>query len=76
MKTSNYLAKLPQEATIKSIQVLKDYDLIRKLWEGILEVREVCDVFTGKPIITKQETQAAAYRSHPALGNGNGGQGN
>ena len=28
MKTSNYLAKLPQEATIKSIQVLKDYDLI------------------------------------------------
>ena len=28
MKTSNYLAKLPQEATIKSIQVFKDYDLI------------------------------------------------
>lgn len=28
MKTSNYLAKLPQEATIKSIQVLKGYDLI------------------------------------------------
>ncbi len=28
MKTPNYLAKLPQEATIKSIQVLKDYDLI------------------------------------------------
>ena len=28
MKTSNYLAKLPQKATIKSIQVLKDYDLI------------------------------------------------
>ena len=28
MKTSNYLAKLPQEATIKSIQILKDYDLI------------------------------------------------
>lgn len=27
MKTSNYLAKLLQEATIKSIQVLKDYDL-------------------------------------------------
>lgn len=27
---------------------------VRKLWEGILEVREVCDVFTGKPIITKQ----------------------
>ena len=28
MKTSNYLAKLPQETTIKNIQVLKDYDLI------------------------------------------------
>ena len=28
MKTSNYLAKLPQEAIIKSIQVLKDYNLI------------------------------------------------
>ncbi len=24
----------------------------------------------------KDQTQAAAYRSHPALGNGNGGQGN
>lgn len=28
MKTPNYLAKLPQEATIKSIQVRKNYDLI------------------------------------------------
>ena len=28
MKTSNYLAKLPQEATIKSIQAFRDYDLI------------------------------------------------
>lgn len=28
MKTSNYLAKLPQETTIKNIQVLKDYALI------------------------------------------------
>lgn len=28
MKTSNYLAKLPQKTTIKNIQVLKDYDLI------------------------------------------------
>ena len=27
---------------------------VRKLWEGILDVREVRDVFTGKPIITKQ----------------------
>lgn len=28
MKISNYLAKLPQETTIKNIQVLKNYDLI------------------------------------------------
>ena len=28
MKTPNYLAKLPQEATIKNIPLLKDYDLI------------------------------------------------
>ena len=28
MKTSNYLAKLPQEATIKNIQAFLDYDLI------------------------------------------------
>ena len=28
MKTSNYLAKLPQEATIKNIQAFRDYDLI------------------------------------------------
>ena len=28
MKASNYLAKLPQEATIKSIQAFRDYDLI------------------------------------------------
>ena len=28
MKTSNHLAKLPQKATIKSIQDLKDYNLI------------------------------------------------
>ena len=28
MKTSNYLAKLPQEATIKNIQAFQDYDLI------------------------------------------------
>ena len=28
MKTSNYLAELPQEATIKSIQALKDYNFI------------------------------------------------
>ena len=28
MKTPNYLAKLPQEATIKSIPLLKDYNLI------------------------------------------------
>lgn len=28
MKTSNYLAKLPQDAIIKSIQVLKNYNLI------------------------------------------------
>ena len=27
---------------------------VRKLWEGILDVREVRDVFTGKPIVTKQ----------------------
>ena len=27
---------------------------VRKLWKGILEVRKVCDVFTGNPIITKQ----------------------
>ena len=28
MKTSNYFAKLPQEASIKSIQTFRDYDLI------------------------------------------------
>ncbi len=28
MKTSNYLAKLPQEATIKNVQSFRDYDLI------------------------------------------------
>ncbi len=28
MKTSNYFAKLPQEASIKSIQTFQDYDLI------------------------------------------------
>ena len=28
MKASNYLAKLPQEATIKNIQAFRDYDLI------------------------------------------------
>ena len=28
MKTSNYIARLPQEATIKSIEHLLDYDLI------------------------------------------------
>lgn len=28
MKTSNYLAKLPQETTTKNIQVLKNYDII------------------------------------------------
>ena len=28
MKTSNYLAKLPQEAAIKNIQAFRDYDLI------------------------------------------------
>ena len=27
---------------------------VRKLWEGIMDVREVRDVFTGKPIVTKQ----------------------
>ena len=27
---------------------------VRKLWEGILDVREVRDIFTGKPIVTKQ----------------------
>ena len=27
---------------------------VRKLWEGILDVREVRDVFTDKPIVTKQ----------------------
>ncbi|MDO4942726.1 MAG: HNH endonuclease domain-containing protein [Lachnospiraceae bacterium] len=27
---------------------------VRKLWEGILDVREVRDVFTGNPIATKQ----------------------
>ena len=35
MKTSNYLAKLPQEATIKSIQVFKDYDLGSKAFSGV-----------------------------------------
>lgn len=28
MKASNYLAKLPQEATIKNVQAFRDYDLI------------------------------------------------
>ena len=28
MKASNYLAKLPQEATIKNLQAFRDYDLI------------------------------------------------
>ena len=28
MKTSNYLAKLPQKATIKHVQAFRDYDLI------------------------------------------------
>lgn len=28
MKTSNYLAKLPQEATIRHVQTFRDYDLI------------------------------------------------
>ena len=28
MKTSNYLAKLPQEAAIKNVQAFRDYDLI------------------------------------------------
>lgn len=28
MKTSNYLAKLPQEATIRHVQPFRDYDLI------------------------------------------------
>ena len=28
MKTTNYLAKLPQETTIRSIETLRDYDLI------------------------------------------------
>ena len=28
MKTSNYLAKLPQEATMKNVQAFRDYDLI------------------------------------------------
>ena len=28
MKTSNYIARLPQEATIKSMEHLPDYDLI------------------------------------------------
>ena len=28
MKTSNYLAKLPQEAVIKHVQAFRDYDLI------------------------------------------------
>lgn len=27
---------------------------VRKLWEGILDVREVRDVFTGNPIVSKQ----------------------
>lgn len=27
---------------------------VRKLWEGILEVHEVRDVFTGKPVISKK----------------------
>ena len=27
---------------------------VRKLWEGILDVREVRDVFTGNPIVTRQ----------------------
>ena len=31
MKESNYLAKLPQEATTKSIQVLKGYDHITRM---------------------------------------------
>lgn len=26
MKTSNYLSKLPQEATIKNVQAFRDYD--------------------------------------------------
>ena len=28
MKTSNYLAKLPQEAIITHVQTIRDYDLI------------------------------------------------
>lgn len=28
MKTSNYLAKLPQEASIRQVQAFRDYDLI------------------------------------------------
>lgn len=28
MKTSNYLAKLPQEASIRQVQAFQDYDLI------------------------------------------------
>ena len=27
---------------------------VRKLWEGVLEVREIRDVFTGREIVPKQ----------------------
>lgn len=27
---------------------------VRKLWEGILDVREIKDVFTGEPVVLKQ----------------------
>lgn len=26
---------------------------VRKLWEGILDVREIKDVFTGEPVVLK-----------------------
>ena len=27
---------------------------VRKLWEGILDVREIKDVFTGEPVVLRQ----------------------
>ena len=68
MKTSNYIARLPQEATIKSMEHLPDYDLItihlpalreRKEDIALLSIDEMAHSLPGAGVLDDTVIRAA-----------------